>query len=430
MGMDTKPADVGDAQGGERPAVSWEDHLRARHDERRPGLYPMRIRPYLGRSLAGDRFFTDAYLGRGAFGCVFRGRQTSLQGRPVAIKLLIPPAARESDSGLAAQFERAAYYFDREATILAKLNHPCIVQIYDSGVEDGVVWIAMEFAAGASLAELLDDANEVWTWSRILRVSSGVLAGLAAAHQLQVIHRDLKPANIMITNPVGYRDAAKLLDFGVAKLFRLLHDRRVQTVIGTPEYMAPEQWNGNSADHRTDIYALGVILYQMVSGGLPYCAPDVRELAQQHRHGRVPPPQPRVGLMRIAAVDDIIYRAMSKAATDRFPDALTMLAALQRAVTEGVPDAADLLPDVDAAGVLPAGEPLAAPRVPNAAADRTMMGYAVPQPPPARPVGAGAPARDTMVDLVPAFVDDPGTRWETGGHPHGAAMAAAQLRSS
>jgi len=432
--MDREPTTPGAL---ERVDVPWEDHLRARHDEHRPGLYPMPIRPFLGAPLADGRFVTDGYIGRGAFGCVFRGRQVSLHGRPVAIKLLIPPARGAGDSELLLQFERSAYYFDREASILARLNHPCIVQILDNGVlgdepldpsapdrggrRAGVVWIAMELVDGRSLADLLYDANEVWTWPRILEISRGVLAGLQAAHANHVIHRDLKPPNIMVTMPVGMPEMVKLLDFGVAKLFRLLHDRRSQTVIGTPEYMAPEQWTGQLVDHRTDLYAFGVILFQLVSGGLPFGGVDVRELSDQHRHARVPAPQPRVGLVRIAAVDDIIRRALAKRPEDRFPDAPSLFEALQAAVRAGLPDPEQLLPDLLAAAPPPhAGRaPAGPPRE-----DRTCFGPPAPEGEARPPLDATAfladvgsvLSRDTLVDLPRWFPVAPGA---ARGRPSG-----------
>jgi serine/threonine-protein kinase len=431
------------SDGLERVDVPWEDHLRARHDERRPGLYPMQIRPFLGTALADGRFVTDGYIGRGAFGCVFRGRQTSLHGRPVAVKLLIPPARGDGDSELMQQFERSAYYFDREAAILARLNHPCIVQVLDNGIlsdfhgadplpgppsaggrgrVEGVVWIAMELVEGRNLSDLLYDPNEVWTWPRILELSRGVLAGLQAAHVNQVIHRDLKPPNIMVTTPVGMPEMVKLLDFGVAKLFRLLHDRRSQTVIGTPEYMAPEQWTGQLIDHRTDLYAFGVILFQLVSGGLPFNGADVRELSDQHLRAKVPAPQPRVGLVRIAAVDELIRRALAKRPEDRFPDALTMLEALQSAVRAGLPDPEQLLPDLAAAPLTGArtasrGAAPGPPRPERPREDRTCFG------PPAPEADAGPRldatafladvgsvlSRDTIVDLQRWFAPESGT---------------------
>lgn len=385
------------AEGGR---LSWEDHLRARRDERRPGLYPLRIRPFLGRPMADGRFVTDGYIGRGAFGCVFEGKQTSLNGRPVAIKLLIPPTRRELDTELNAQFERAAYYFEREAAILARLNHPCIVQVLDSGIEDGALWIAMELVAGRNLGEMLADPNEVWTWPRIARLSRGVLAGLAAAHSEQIIHRDLKPPNIMVTNPVGLPDSVKLLDFGVAKLFRLIRDHRSQTIIGTPEFMAPEQWTAGTIDARTDLYAFGVILYQMVSGGLPFQAGDVRALSDLHVHASVPPPQPRVGLMRIAAVDEIVMRAMSKNADARFPDALSMLGELDAAIREGNPEARDILPTVVRQNDAPA-RPTPSPAGPG---DVTLWG------PPIADTEETRPTMAADLDFLDEPDDEPLTR--------------------
>ena len=202
-------------------------------------------------------------IGAGGMGVVCRARDERL-GRDVAIKVL-PPGSFED--------EGARKRFRHEAQALAKLNHPNIATIYDAGEEDGLDYLVMEFVAGESLADKLRDGP--LALKDAVALGCDIAAALEEAHEQGVIHRDLKPGNVMVT----LKGRAKVLDFGVAKL--LAHadgDDLTRTAaetnspIGTLLYMSPEQAAGRPVDSRTDLWSLGVVLYQTISGEAPFDA--------------------------------------------------------------------------------------------------------------------------------------------------------------
>jgi Tol biopolymer transport system component/predicted Ser/Thr protein kinase len=202
----------------------------------------------------------EALLGRGGMGEVYRARDTRL-GRDVAIKVLPRDLAQDPD--------RLAR-FQREAQALASLNHPCIATIYGLEEADGVHFIVMEYIAGQSLAERLSGGR--LSQAETLRLGVQIADALEAAHRAGIIHRDLKPANVML-GPTG----PKLLDFGLAKLTLqdVPTDRTAEgAILGTLQYMAPEQVEGRPADERSDVFAFGTVLYEMLAGRRPFDAPS------------------------------------------------------------------------------------------------------------------------------------------------------------
>jgi serine/threonine-protein kinase len=212
------------------------------------------------------RFQVTGLLGRGASGQVFAAQAGDQQR--VAIKTLelsaaLPP--REQ----AEQRER----FERQAEVMRGLAHPDIVRLLDQGSVGGVSWIAMELATGAELARYTR-ANRLLPEAVVLRIIARVAGALAHAHARGVVHRDLKPANVRVD--LG-EDRIKLLDFGVARMEDAAVTRTGVT-LGTPAYMAPEQLTGDHADARSDVYALGVMLYELLSGRLPHPASTLGEL--------------------------------------------------------------------------------------------------------------------------------------------------------
>lgn len=244
-------------------------------------------------------------IGRGGMGAVYKARQRSLD-RLVALKILSPGIAKDP-----AFAER----FSREAQALARLNHPHIVTIYDSGVVDGLFYFVMEYVDGMSLRELM--AQERSSPSEVLRIIGQICEALQYAHDTGVVHRDIKPDNILLDKNVQ----VKIADFGVAKLAGDLRRDLTLTepgaVMGTAYYMAPEQMERpNEVDHRADIYSLGVIFYQLLTGELPL--------------GRFPPPSQKAQVGE--RMDEVVLRALEKDPQLRYQRAATVRTDLQNVI--------------------------------------------------------------------------------------------------
>ncbi|QRN96107.1 serine/threonine protein kinase [Archangium violaceum] len=212
----------------------------------------------------------ERLLGEGSMGQVFQARHVRL-GRQVALKVLRPAFAH--DNGFVRRFFQEAHAVNR-------INHEHIVEIFDF-VEDaqhGHVYCVMELLRGQNLSSLVKE--EQLSVMRIRRITVQVCAALGAAHQLGVVHRDVKPDNLFITHKGGQADFVKVLDFGVAKLLTAENTSGTLdgTIIGTPTYMSPEQAAGLPVDHRADIYAVGAVLYEMLSGQPPYLASNFGQL--------------------------------------------------------------------------------------------------------------------------------------------------------
>jgi serine/threonine-protein kinase len=263
------------------------------------------------------KYRVEALLGEGGMGKVYRAEQMTL-GKPVVLKVL--HHALQSDR---ATVER----FQREARAASRLNHPNSISILDFGqAEDGTLFIAMELVAGKDLHHVLTGE---WPLSeaRIARILAQVLSALADAHGAGVIHRDLKPENIMVEQRRGEPDFVKVLDFGIAKIQDAAgEDGRALTragfVCGTPEYMSPEQARGAVLDARSDLYAVGVILYQLVTGLLPFESDSPVGFATKHlTETPRPPSQRRPGVQVSPAMEALILRALAKDPADRPPSA-------------------------------------------------------------------------------------------------------------
>ncbi|MGN6110437.1 MAG: protein kinase domain-containing protein [Kofleriaceae bacterium] len=266
----------------------------------------------IGREIAG-RFRIQSKLGEGGMGAVFRAEQMSLK-RVVALKLLRPDVAASP-----VLLRR----FNAEAEAVAKLKHPNTVQIYDFGQDaDGTLFISMELVEGRSLRQVLRDEAPL-SPRRALAIAAQVAASLADAHARTVIHRDLKPDNVMLTDRGRARDHVTVLDFGIAKL----HERGTQgamtqagDMLGTPQYMAPEQIRAEAIDGRTDVYALGCMLYEMVTARLPFEATTVMALLSKHLLEHAPPPSHRRPELALPPViDELILAAMAKDPAHRPP---------------------------------------------------------------------------------------------------------------
>ncbi|MBF6591453.1 MAG: protein kinase [Ktedonobacterales bacterium] len=262
-------------------------------------------------------------LGVGGMATVYRARQEHLD-RDVAIKILPPLYA-----GDASFVER----FKREARATAQLSHPHIIIVHDAGEEHGRLFIIMEYVSGGNLA---DGMRRGLRLDAITRAIREVASALTYAHAKGIVHRDIKPANVLLD--AGGR--AILSDFGIAKMLAASATlTRVGAGVGTPEYMSPEQCRGSMVDARSDIYALGVMLYEMLTGRTPFQADSYTALAHAHVYEPVPPPSqfnPRIS----PAVQSVILKALEKDPAERFQQAVELSQALDLAVAAQAPMAA------------------------------------------------------------------------------------------
>jgi serine/threonine-protein kinase len=361
--------------------------------------------PLVGQTLGG-KYRVVKLLGEGGMGAVYEGEQPlGTTKRRVAIKTLHPHLSR--DPKVKARFER-------EVGTIAELEHPNTIQVYDFGAtQDGILYIVMEFLQGRSLADLLEKEGALPP-DRALRIVQQMCGSLGEAHSRGIVHRDLKPDNVVLVERAGQKDFVKVLDFGIAKRSKE-EDKDEQkltqqgTVLGTPPYMSPEQFTGQPVDARSDIYSLGVMAYEMLTGRLPFRANTAWEWASQHMTQQpIPIESLAEGMRAPETMRNAIRRALAKSVDERlqtvkeFADAFSGVAPSPpaaaagggRAKTEvGAPlDVAAAFGPPPGAGVPP---PAAGP--PQAAQGYTPVGgnvafptpAAIPQPPPRESRGGG-----------------------------------------
>jgi serine/threonine-protein kinase len=280
--------------------------------------------PRVGTVLFGQ-FELLEVCGRGAMGTVYRAFQTGMD-RQVAIKILRAELLRDP-----AVVKR----FHREARAVARIQHPNIVTVFLVGeTEDGLPYLVMEYVDGEVLSETITRTG-VFEPVRALRIARQITSALADAHAEGIVHRDLKPANIILSQRRRASDFVKVLDFGIAKILRAdaapgiggeSHLTRSGTIFGTPHYIAPEQASGADVDHRADLYSVGVILYRMLTGQLPF---DGTGIAVLLAHVQKVPPRPREVRPELdPAVEALLLRALAKDPAARFQTAEEMSDAL------------------------------------------------------------------------------------------------------
>lgn len=258
-------------------------------------------------------------LGEGGMGKVYRAVDSMIE-REVAIKALKPEIAAQPGT-----LER----FRTEAITLARLNHPAVAQLYSFFKDGDEYFMAMEFVPGESL-ETIIQRDGALPWPVALNYAIRMLEGIQHAHSLGVLHRDLKPANVMLTSG----GTIKLMDFGIAQVLGAAKMTREGRMVGTLEYLAPERIQGKSADVRSDIYSLGVLLYEMLSGRLPFQADSEYELLMAHVQQR--PPSPRaLGLNLPPPVESALMLALEKDPTQRYQDASSFAEALRTLLPAG-----------------------------------------------------------------------------------------------
>ena len=263
-----------------------------------------------GTVLAG-RYRVDERLGRGGMGTVYRAFDLVLE-EEVALKLLRPDVA--AAPAMAARFRS-------EIKLARRVSHWNVCRIHEYGEEGNVRFISMELVRGETLAALLARRGPLPT-AEALELAAQVADGLAAIHKVGIIHRDLKPANVM----VDAEGTAKVMDFGVAKAADDSPDSSPSGyVLGSPEYMSPEQARGRAIDFRSDVYSAGILIFEMLTGRVPFRAPTPVETLMMHVEH--PPPLDDAALPR--PVVPLLERTLAKKAEDRFPDARSLAAALR-----------------------------------------------------------------------------------------------------
>ena len=268
--------------------------------------------------LSARRYELLGVLGQGAMGIVYKARDRELD-REVAIKTL----QRQDARGSGADVEAIAGRLSREAMAAARLSHPGIVTVYDVGRFAGTPYVVMEYFTGRTLTELLESGP--LSPDRAVHVALQVCRALAYAHGQGVVHRDVKSSNIMVDT--GWH--AKLTDFGVARIVdKPANDAGM--MIGTPAYMSPEQARGGATDARSDLFSVGVVLYEALTGATPFPGTDLaRVLDDVVRLDPVPPRERNFAVS--PALDAVVRRVMSKAPDDRYPDAMSLAEALAQA---------------------------------------------------------------------------------------------------
>ena len=283
--------------------------------------------PLIGRTLQGGYLILEL-VGIGGMGRVYRAEQTNL-GRTVAVKIIHPHLVGE---------ENAAARFITEARAASRLNHPNSVGIIDFGKSsDGQLYLVMEFLRGRDLARVTYEDGAL-PFRRIVDVLRQTLAALAEAHSENIIHRDLKPENIILEPVRSGGDFVKVVDFGLAKMRVAEQQPNITSpgiVCGTPEYMSPEQARGDPLDARSDLYGVGVILFQLLTGRLPFEAESPTQVVLAHL--TQPPPDPRqVAPERQIPkpLVDLVLKALAKETKDRFQDADQFSAELAHALTQ------------------------------------------------------------------------------------------------
>lgn len=291
--------------------------------------------PLLGQTI-DSRYEVLSVLGEGGMGTVYRVRHTTL-GRSFALKVLRKDLA--GDRELAARFIQ-------EARAAASVSHPNVVQITDFGALAGEQpYFVMEMLEGQSLGWLIQHGGAIPA-ARAVRILRQVAEALGAAHAAGIVHRDLKPDNIHVGSAAGSgSDVVKVLDFGLAKVAGASRLTRQGMVFGTPHYMSPEQASGGAVDHRSDIYALGVVMYEMFTGRVPFEADSYMGVLTKHMYVAPTPPSEVVAAAReLGALEDMTLRCLQKKPIQRFESMADYIEELDRVARVGDDGSVSLRP--------------------------------------------------------------------------------------
>jgi len=288
-------------------------------------------------------------LGRGAMGVVYRAVDPVI-GRNVAVKTI-----RLSEAGTGLSRQELLSRFQTEARAAGLLTHPNIVVVYDAGEEDGLYYITMELVEGRSLQALLD-GGQTFPTARVIRILEQTCSALQFAHERSIVHRDIKPANLMLTAD----DTVKVTDFGTAKILQMGTVQQTTHVMGTPSYMSPEQVKGKPIDGRTDIFSLGVVLYEMLTGEKPFPGQSITTVIYKIVNEEPIPPR-QLNPSIHPGLNQIVLRALAKEPEERYQSCRELLEDLRnyRALggNERNPDATLISPRVS-------GGPFSTPTAP------------------------------------------------------------------
>ncbi|CAN5908941.1 hypothetical protein BH11MYX3_BH11MYX3_35760 [soil metagenome] len=295
----------------------------------------------LSGAILDGRYKVLEPIAQGAMGIVYRAERLKL-GKIVAIKVLHDELPNELSS---------RKRFELEAMAMAKLEHPHCAAVLDVGTHEGKPYVVMDFISGQDLKGLLD--NGPIPIPRAVEIVRQTLSGIAHAHELGIIHRDIKPANIILGHKTGLGDHVKILDFGLARLNQESQTSKLTSgiVVGTPAYMAPEQIRGTQIDHRCDLYACGVLLFELLTGKKPFHSERDDPMEVVSMHLKTPPPR----LSELAPGTDfgeleaVVARALQKNANERFQTAAEFVAALDAAESAAAPQ------QVSASMMIPSG---------------------------------------------------------------------------
>ncbi len=265
------------------------------------------------------RYEIAGELGRGAMGIVYKAHDPVLD-RSVALKTI---ALADNESGRGEYQKR----FFQEAKAAARLNHPRLITIYDFGEEGDLAWMAMEMLAGTELRERIGQGPV--PVREAVKIAEQVADGLGFAHEHGVVHRDIKPGNIMLMP----RGQVKIMDFGVARVRVSSVKTQTGTRLGTPKYMSPEQATGRTVDHRSDIFSLGIVLYEMLTGASPFQGSDSTEVMYNVTSREAIAPS-RINAEVPETLDLVLRKALAKDPEERYQDAYELAADLQACLVE------------------------------------------------------------------------------------------------
>jgi len=305
------------------------------------------VDPFVSKVLDG-RYRIDRRIGEGRVGVVYAGHHVNLD-KPVALKVL--RREMSNDSG-------AIRRFSQEAKAASRVGHPAIADVTDFGEHQEQIYFVMEYLEGRTLEQVLRDDGRLPP-AQVVRICRQVARGVHAAHAKGIVHRDLKPANIFLQEQNGAPERVKILDFGLAKVSLQPRNTMLGAFMGSPEYVAPELAGGGETDGRADVYSLGVILYEMLSGRVPFRGPTATRTLQMQIQDPIPPLEPDLGVPE--RLQAIIWQAMQKSPSDRFASMAALDGALAAAEARLAPPAAMREPEAPPLGATVLAAPLPEP---------------------------------------------------------------------